>query len=219
MFATRAFVTLAAVVAFIPAALAGPPLICQPFVTDAASPMLLWAARRHWHAPHAQYDIANLTADTLHLLSPEAPVLARMENLRRAALYADRDPAVAGALLGAVLARTHGAPHDARAAALAWFDAGYLLATYRQLDLVYRYGMRDAEGRAATMVPPEAAHLDGYQLVQQALGLAPAGQAEIEFAASLIAGDGAAAVHRARAASAATPDGWLARNLAAFAAE
>ena len=52
------------------------------------------------------YDVAGLLADTIALLSPDAPVLTRMENMRRATIYADRDPAIAGALLGAVLART-----------------------------------------------------------------------------------------------------------------
>ena len=212
----RILVTLAAVVGFAPAALAGPPLICHPFVTDAAAPLLPWSPGRDWHSPDPSYDVASLTADTLQLLSPDAPVLTRMENMRRAAIYADRDPAIAGALLGAVLARTKTAPADPRAAALAWFDAGYLVETYRHLDLSYAHGMRRSTARATSMVPPEAAALDGYVLVQKALALTPSAKGEIEFAASLMASNAVAAVHRERAAANVTADSPLGLNLAIF---
>jgi hypothetical protein len=215
----RALATLVAVFGFAPAALAGPPLICHPFVTDAAAPMLPWVPSRDWHSPDPSYDVADLTAETLKLLSSDAPVLTRMENMRRAAIYADQDPAIAGALLGAVLARTNAIPADPRAAALAWFDAGYLVETYRQLDLIYKHEMRRDNGRAASMVPVEVADLDGYVLVQKALALTPAAKAEIEFAASLMTQQGLAATHRRQATAGAAPDSALARNLAAFATE
>jgi hypothetical protein len=215
----RALVTLAAVVAFTPAALAGPPLICHPFVTDAATPSLPWLAGRDWYSPAPGYDVAALTADTLKLLSPDSPVLARMETMRRAAIYADRDAAIAGELLGAVLARTKTASADPRAAALAWFDAGYLVESYRQLDLIYKHEMRRINGRATSMVPAEAAALDGYVLVQKALALTPVTKAEIEFAASLMTTNPAAAAHRERAAANAMAGSLLAQNLAVFGVE
>jgi hypothetical protein len=215
----RIFLTLTAFVGVASAALAGPPLICHPFVTDAAAPMLPWAASRDWHSPHPGYEVENLAPDTLRLLSPEAPVLARMENMRRAAIYAERNPAVAGALLGAVLARTTTATDDPQAAALAWFDAGYLVETYRQLDTAYRQGMRSGRGRAASLVPAEAEQLDGYVLVQKALALAQAAQPELEFAASLMTGKPAAATHRERAAAGASANGLLSQNLASFAVQ
>ena len=215
----RALVTLAAIVAFTPAALAGPPLICHPFVTDEATPSLPWVASRDWYSPEPGYDVAALPADTLKLLSPDAPVLARMENMRRATIYADRDLAIAGGLLGAVLARTKTAPTDPRAAALAWFDAGYLVETYRQLDLIYKHEMRRINGRATSMVPAEAAALDGYVLVQKALAMTPVGKAEIEFAASLMTTNPVAAAHRERAAANAVSGSLLAQNLAVFGVE
>jgi hypothetical protein len=215
----RAPVILTAVAAFTPVALAGPPLICHPFVTDRATPSLPWEPSRDWYSPEPSYDVAALPADTLELLSPDAPVLARMENMRRAAIYADRDPAIAGELLGAVLARTKTAPADPRAAALAWFDAGYLVETYRQLDLIYKHEMRRTAGRATSMLPVEAAALDGYVLVQKALELTPVAKAEIEFAASLIATNPAAAAHRERAAANAIAGSLLAQNLAVFGIE
>jgi hypothetical protein len=141
-----------------------------------------------------------------------------MEIMRRAAIYADQDPQVAGALLGAVLARAKAVSADPQAAALAWFDAGYLVESYRQLDLAYRFGMRAPSGRAP-LLPPEAHGLDGYVLVQKALVLAPTGRQEIEFAASLMSDDADAAAHRARAAAGVAAGSSLQQNLALFAAE
>jgi hypothetical protein len=213
----RALVTAGALAGFAPAALAGPPLICHPFVTDAAAPMLPWVPSRNWHSPDAGYDVARLTADTLRLLSADAPILSRMENMRRAAIYAERDLEIAAALLTALLDRTRNPRGDARALALAWFDAGYLLETYRQLDLIYRHEMRPGHGRPVTMVSAAHAHVDGYALVQKALAQAPASEiAAIEFAASLMTQQTLAAAHREQAKSAAAPDSLLARNLAVF---
>jgi hypothetical protein len=212
----RRLSTVVAVVAVTPAAFAGPPLICHPFVTDATAPLLLWAPGDNFYSPHPDYDVTALTADTLELLSPAAPILARMENMRRAAIYAEQNAVVAAALLDAVLERTR-LPHaDSRAAALAWFDAGYLLETYRQLDLVYRHGMRTAGGRRS-MIAVEHADLDGYALVQKALGQAPL--AEIDFAASLMTERAVAAALRHSAELGASQDPYLRRNLAAFATD
>jgi phosphoglycolate phosphatase-like HAD superfamily hydrolase len=176
--------------------------------------MLPWASSRNFYSPHPEYDVAGLTADTLQLLSPDTPILSRMETMRRAAIYAEQDAAVAEALLAAVLERTTTPQADARATALAWFDAGYLLETYRQLEKVYQHGMRSAQGRGFSMVPVEHADLDGYALVRRALAQVPA--AEIEFAASLMTQQPLASAHRNRAASGAAPDSLLARNLASF---
>ena len=51
-----------------------------------------------------------------------------MENLRRATIYAMRDPVVAEQLLKALMARALSTTNDGRA----WFDAGYLIEAYRQ---------------------------------------------------------------------------------------
>ena len=71
----RILAVVATFVGFAPAAFAGPPLICHPFVVDSASPLLPWAAGREWRLPHPDYDVASLTADTLALLSVDAPIL------------------------------------------------------------------------------------------------------------------------------------------------
>lgn len=161
--------------------LAGPPLICHPFVTGTA-PVLPWTPGRDWNSPDPSYDVTTLTADMLALLSREAPVLARMENLRRATIYAAKDPRVGAELLNAVLARTE-AP---AATALAWFDAGYLVETYRQYNLVHEHRMLPTPNGYEPLLAGSAAALDGYALVQKAAELAPELRAEIEFAASLM---------------------------------
>jgi hypothetical protein len=119
-------------------------------------------------------------------------------------------------LLRAVLERTHTKPADTRAAALEWFDAGYLVETYRQLGLVYEYDMRPGKERFVPLVPTELVQLDGYELLQRALALAPEAKGEIDFAASLMTREPLTAMHRKRAAAAAAPRSLLAQNLAIF---
>ena len=209
----RVAAVLALGLGFASAASAGPPLICHPFTTDADAPLLPWAEGREWHQPDPAYDRAGLVADTLSLLSPDAPILDRMENMRRATVYADENPRMAAELLRAVVERTKTKPADARAEALAWFDAGYLLETYRQLGLIYQHEMRPAHSRWTSLVPEELAELDGYALVQKAVALAPESHAELDFASALMSREPLTATHMRRAASSASDGSLLAQNL------
>ena len=209
----QALVALSAF-AFVPAAMGGPPLIFHPFTTGTGAPLLPWAeGGNQWHLPDSSYDRANLVADTLSLLSADAPILARMENMRRAAIYAEENPTMAADLLRAVVARTATKPADARAEALEWFDAGYLVETYRQLGLIYQHGMLPAHGRWTSLVPEELVDLDGYELVQKAAVLAQESQAELDFASALMSREPLTATHLRRAASSATAGSLLAQNL------
>lgn len=187
------FVAAVALVALPSIAQAGPPLICHPFVTGNAD-LLPWGHGDAWNNPARDYDVRRLTADVLRLLRPDAPVLARMENMRRAAIYAAQSPTVARQLLGAVVARASGAEAPESAAL---FDAGYLIESYKQAAHLH------------TGPPPAQ---DGYALVVRAIA-ATRGNAEMEFAASLMTTGAAADAHlrRARAAAATTP--LLARNI------
>ena len=81
---------LAAAWLFSSAALAGPPLLCHPFDTAGAA-SLPWGGG--WNRIDTRYDTARLSADTLRLLATDTPVIARMETLRRAAIYASADGA------------------------------------------------------------------------------------------------------------------------------
>ena len=197
-------VLTAAVVLMLPrAAEAGPPLICHAFDAG-SSPVLPWARGDGWNNPERSYDIQRLTADTLRLLSPDAPILARMENMRRATIYAAQNPRVADALLQAVFARAKAAP-EGGAKTLAQFDAGYLIESYRQWNLLSgpeasAWALRDA---------PKG--LDGYAMVKKALEMGP--NPEMEFAASLMKEGSVSADHRRRAQAGATAGSLLATNL------
>src|SRR5688572_26603977 len=112
----RSIVTIAAVVFFATPALAGPPLICHPFAVEGGK-LISWGTGPGWNTPARSYDIKQLVADTTAVLTVDAPILTRMENMRRATIYAMRDPAVAHELLKAVMARALATTSDSRA----WF--------------------------------------------------------------------------------------------------
>src|SRR5437763_7677522 len=79
--------------------LAGPPLLCFPFEIGAAKSLPM--GHGSWKDTDPKYDISHLVADTLTLLGPDAPVMVRMETIRRATLYAAPNPPIASALLKA----------------------------------------------------------------------------------------------------------------------
>jgi hypothetical protein len=183
---------------FAPPAQAGPELVCWPFdIGNARS--LPWGGTG-WHDASPDYVTSHLAADTLALLAPDAPVLVRMETLRRAAIYAQKDPQAAQELFARLTSRTQvsGKPD-----ALALFDLGYLTEAYRQAGL----------GRA---VPDFAATQNGYVLVGRALE-ARGADPQMEFAAALLASvtgqRGAASQHLAKSAAGATGGSLLAKNL------
>jgi hypothetical protein len=193
-------------------ALAGPPLICHPFDTG-SSALLPWSkGATGWNAPDRSYDIHRLTADTMRLLTVDAPILARMENLRRATIYAARDTAVARQLLAAVLGRALTATGAGTAdTARAYFDAAYLIEAYRQGS----FGYGTSQERESWTLEPPPAGLDGYALMKKAIALAGS-NAEMEFAASLMTQGSVSSAHRAKATAAAASDSLVARNLSKY---
>lgn len=180
---------------------AGPPLICWPFEIGAAA-ALPWGNGPGWRTPKEDYPRERLVEDTLALLVPAAPVLARMETLRRATIYAAEDPQVAVELLHRLVARTREAEAKGGGEALAWFDAGYLIESYRQARPVFKSS------------PPQVGQ-KGYTFVAKALELRGA-DAEMEFAAALMTFEAGGPVHRGhvrRALAGARHGSLLARNL------
>jgi hypothetical protein len=203
-------VALAATVLIVQAAHAGPPLICHPFTTDNA-PSLPWTNERTWRATDAHYDVGRLTADTLALLGPDTPVIARMETLRRATIYAATSPQAANELLNALLALAKAPARDSHVAALASFDAGYLIESYRQQSEIDKTDMLAAFARSNG---GQLDTLDGYPLVENAIATKPRDVAAMEFAASLLTSDKAAAQrHRVNASAGAAPGSTLAANI------
>src|SRR2546426_1662068 len=80
------FIALGLTLSLIRPALAGPVLICKNYEIGAAK-SLPWGGS-DWRSVKTDYDINRLVEDTMALLTPETPVIARMETLRRAVIYA-----------------------------------------------------------------------------------------------------------------------------------
>jgi hypothetical protein len=121
-------------------ALAGTPLICHPYTIGSAKS--LPGSDGDWKGVNPNYDRTHLVRDTLALLTPETPVIVRMETLRRAAIYAtagmrgwsgagfnDEDRANTAALLEKLQARSNTVTGPERALAL--FDVGFFTETLR----------------------------------------------------------------------------------------
>jgi hypothetical protein len=189
---------MAVVFGFTNFALAGPPLICHPIEIGQAKslPWVDWT-----HKGNSDYDLKNLTRDTLAILDSNTPVLVRMETLRRATIYARQDPQVAKELITRLQARAANSEAAGHSDAMAWFDVGYLAEAYKQWM-----------GRGE---PNPAAGMDGYALVEKAISLR--GQdSEMEFAAALITlrgPDGDHQDHARKAMAGAKNDPLLAQNL------
>ena len=133
---------------------AGPPLLCFPFETGGAKTLPMKGG--DWKSVDPKYDVSHLTADTLALLAPANPVVARMETIRRATIYASTHPQVAADLLTALQTRAAARTETAPSAV---FDFGYLVETYREARPVYR-------------TIPAVDRIDGYQLVLKAHAIA-----------------------------------------------
>ena len=206
----RALSVLLITLALAGTALAGPPLLCRPYNIGAAK-SLPWLGSS-WSEGDPAYTVKNVVEDTLALLTPEMPVLARMETLRRATLYTRNDRDLAQQLLARLYARTVVKPKDSRNYALALFDAGYLTETYRQAHWISASAHKDF-WKFQNAEPPQ----DGYLMVRRALELR-GNDPQMEFAAAVITLD----VHKddhtqhlQRALSGAPEGSLLEKNLAA----
>jgi hypothetical protein len=190
---------------------AGPPLICHGIEIGQAK-SLPWISHSWNLSGGENYDTKNLVKDTLEILKPDTPVLVRMETLRRATLYARKDPVAAKELLARLHARATSAESAGKPDALAWFDAGYLVETYKQWLGQNLPHMTDG----MRMDPNPAVGVDGYAWVKKAIALR-GNDAQMEFAAALITLSGPQEAHRQHAQKAiagAKADALLAQNLA-----
>ena len=119
-----------------------------------------------------------------------------------------RDDSVGQELLARLMGRALTAAAEGRADALAWFDAGYLVESYRQAGFVQREG-----GLQSTWtLRDELSGLDGYAWVRKALQVAGT-QPEMEYAASLMKEGDASATHRRKAVAGAKEGTLLALNV------
>ena len=203
----RSLLGMALLIASAVPALAGPPLICHPFDIGTAASLPFGSTSegwRGWQATLPTYDRSKLVADTLALLTPTTPVIVRMETLRRASAYSVDDKALTTRLLSALEARAPKSPRTP-ADALARFDVGYLVETYRQL------------GQRGVTVHAAIDGLDGYAMVKAAMAQLP-DDAGLQFAAALMTTTPAAqaqhAAHLKKAREMAKADALVARNVA-----
>jgi hypothetical protein len=164
-------------------AFAGPPLLCHAF-DIASAKSLPWSGVNAWYEGQAGYDLQRLANDTEAILTPSTPVLVRMETLRRAAIYASRNPEVARQLFLTVNDRIR-TQAGGKPDALAMFDAGYLTETFRAI------GRLDVSNDRSLHMDVDAVNalvrnVDGYGLVEKSQALRP-NDASIELASALIA--------------------------------
>jgi hypothetical protein len=162
MLVTLGFATFGAIFT----AQAGPPLICHQFnIGDAKS--LPWGQNAsNWDNPDPKYNVQQLSADTLKLLDDSTPILARMETLRRATIYGEKDHRAAAQLLADLRSRTAG-----KSNALANFDYGYFVESLKQMYWKYKEDLTNG--------------VDGYEYVSKALAQNP-DSGEMHFAAALM---------------------------------
>jgi len=180
-------------------ALAGPPLVCHSF--DIANAKSLPWISHDWNLSGTEsYDTKDLAADTIAILNSNSSVLVHMETLRRATLYARKDPAAAKQLFTKLAVRADSLANSP-AAALASFDLGYLAEAYKQW-------MGKDE-------PNPAQGFDGYALVKKAITIR-GNDPQMDFAAALISLKGPAAEHQdfaQKAIAGAKADALLQRNI------
>ena len=157
---------------------AGPPLLCFPFETGGAKSLPMGAA--NWQDVDRKYDVSHLADDTSALLTSATPVVARMETIRRATIYASKNPQAASDLLATLQTR---AGISNATAASAVFDLGYLVETYKQAAFMFTSPVKGLS------------EIDGYQLVLKAAALQS--DPAMEFGAAVIGQGSANAALRA----------------------
>lgn len=118
-------------------------------IADAKS--LPWGDPLGWDAISPGYDVRQVPADTLAVLSPATPVLNRMETLRRALVYSRSDPRVAYQVLAALTSRVRDAEAAGKADVLAWFDLGYMVEAFRQARWLNTESLVDVNGYSLVM--------------------------------------------------------------------
>lgn len=150
--------------------MAGPPLLCFPYEIGNAK-SLPWGEK-----PFDQskgYDKSKVVEDTLSLLKTERNTLVRMETLRRAAVYIGQDWTQAMNLLGKLSLIALDQEAASKPSAEAWFNVGYLAATFTQSGADIKWHAGQANGA------------DGYAYIKKAVELSP-NDGAIQFGAALV---------------------------------
>ena len=191
-------------------ALAGPPFVCHVFDIGTAK-SLPWGATNNFMAMRDDYDFRRVVADTQQLLTPSTPTLVRMETLRRAAIYASRDRAVAEQLIAAMMARVNADGKAGQPMALALFDAGYVVEAMSELEQ-FGLHMKQFAGLEKALAGLTYSY-EARPLLEKSAALRP-DDASIQFALGLISRAPENETRFQKARAAARQDALLANNLA-----
>ena len=155
-------------------AMAGPPLLCFPYEIGSAK-SLPWG--KDAFKKSESYDASKVIDDAVALLKEEKSTLVRMETIRRAALYIERDSGRAHVLV----TKLHGVAKEleeaGKASAAAWFDCGFAAATLSQ------------NGCHVKGLPVSEKGPAGSVQIKKALGMTP-NDAAMHFGAALVLMDG-----------------------------
>ena len=146
-------------------AFAGPPLVCQRIDIGTAV-SLPWKNVEGWAGQDPVYDLKLFTEDTLALLTNGAPIQVRMETMRRAAIYAARDPRLAEEIALRLTARVLDGNAESP---IAWFDAGYFVETVRQASAIYKFDILTPAEKANWRLREGITGLDGKKWVVRAV--------------------------------------------------
>jgi hypothetical protein len=149
------------------------PLVKWPLAIGEAK-SLPWGDAARWDSALLEFLVERVPDDTMALLAPGTPVLARMETIRRAIVYSQRDPRVAYQVMARLSARVRDAEAEGKADTMAIFDLGYAYEACLQAKWLKRELLGDR---------------NGYSLVMKAIrlaGNAAPGYLEMQFAAGLI---------------------------------
>jgi hypothetical protein len=179
-------------------AVAGPPLICHPFLIGNDTSLPWGADKDSWNSPDAKYDVRNLANDTLRLLDSGKPLLTRMETLRRAAVYSGKDAAAGLELANRLMARALTSEIKGENNSLALFDAGYFVESMKQMAPISKVNLFSG--------------VDGYDWAKRSL---PGLQDKLaaEYALGLMNTNGWPNEHIRRAIAGAQEGSLLAENL------
>jgi hypothetical protein len=191
-------------------ALAGPPFVCHVFDIGAAK-SLPWGAVNNFMGMRDDYDLHRVVGDTEQLLTPSTPTLVRMETLRRAALYASRDRAVADQLLASMMGRVRAADQAGHPDALALFDAGYVVEALSELEQ-FGIHMKAFAGLERVLAGVTYSY-EARPLLERSAALRP-DDASIQFALGLMSRAPENEARFKKARTAAREDALLASNLA-----
>lgn len=178
----RTFAIAFGTIALASSAFAGPPLLCHPYDIGSAR-SLPWNDSGNWMGQRADYKLENLISDTDALLTPATPIVVRMETLRRAAIYASVDAALAKDFLSRLNAKVESANAAGHPDALALLDAAYVTEAFRMMSTLKGEFTGRAPGLRAAI-----GNGDGYALIARAITAKP-NDAGLQFAAALIAAD------------------------------